>query len=307
MLAKFGYLLSAAILLSATTFAAATGKSADGDRVLLTAGDVVITVADFHHYIQERLDAGNEPEALTSERGLAQALENLMSIRVLAQRALEQGVELDDQLKWELELHRDRLLFRRLQALEVAEIMANTDWEAAAREEYIAHPNRFRTAEQVRVSHILISTQERSEEEALELAQALLRRLQEGESLSELAREYSEDPSAGQNGGDLGFFERRQMVPPFAEAAFALEQPGQLSEPVQTRFGYHLIQFHERKPAGRRDFSEVKEVLVQDLQQPLASRVRSRHTTAARSVDYEVDEELLVKLIRQRQSELQQE
>lgn len=112
------------------------------------------------------------------------------------------------------------------------------------------------TEEQVHARHILIrfpevgegKTQEQAEAEALARIQEIRRRIEAGESFADVAKEVSEDPGSKENGGDLGWFGRGRMVAEFEEAAFALE-PGQISEPVKTAFGYHLIEVLEKDPA----------------------------------------------------------
>lgn len=86
---------------------------------------------------------------------------------------------------------------------------------------------------EVKASHILVKTEDE--------AKKLLDEIKSGKSFAELASEHSLCPS-GQNGGDLGYFGRGMMVKPFEDAAFALENIGEVSEPVQTQFGWHLIQ-----------------------------------------------------------------
>ena len=86
-----------------------------------------------------------------------------------------------------------------------------------------------------------------------------------GEDFAALATELSEGPS-GPKGGDLGFFSRERMVPPFAEAAFALK-PGETSDVVQTRFGFHVIKVEKRREAGTVPLAEVKERIRQGLSQ----------------------------------------
>lgn len=85
---------------------------------------------------------------------------------------------------------------------------------------------------EVRASHILVKTEDE--------AKSLLEEIRAGKSFAEAAEEVSLCPS-GQNGGDLGFFGRGMMVKPFEDAAFAMENIGEVSEPVQTQFGWHLI------------------------------------------------------------------
>lgn len=89
----------------------------------------------------------------------------------------------------------------------------------------------------VRASHILVDTKQEAE--------SLKTRIEKGESFETLAQEYSKCPS-GRQGGDLGYFERGQMVPEFDQAAFSLPV-GQISEPVQTQFGWHLIKVTAQK------------------------------------------------------------
>lgn len=107
-----------------------------------------------------------------------------------------------------------------------------------------------RLGQEVRASHLLLTLPEFSQDTAAVYAQlmALRARLQQGEPFGALARAYSQDPSARYNGGDLGYFTALQMVGPFEEAAFHTPV-GQVSMPVRTRFGYHLLQVSDRRKA----------------------------------------------------------
>lgn len=109
-----------------------------------------------------------------------------------------------------------------------------------------------RTQEQVWARHILVEDEE--------TAQEVLQKLEEGESFVELAAEYSTDQTNNQAGGNLGWFSREMMVPAFADAAWELEV-GEISEPVQTDFGYHIIQVlgHEDRPISESAYEQLKE------------------------------------------------
>ena len=132
---------------------------------------------------------------------------------------------------------------------EVAAAGAATDEEVRAF--YDKNPEKFKQDEQVRASHILILADEKADEATKKTARAqidgILKRARAGEDFAALAREHSQDGSA-QQGGDLNFFGRGSMVPPFEQAAFALKI-GEISDVVTTQFGYHIIKATERRGA----------------------------------------------------------
>lgn len=124
----------------------------------------------------------------------------------------------------------------------------------------------YETPEQVRASHILVDSKEEAEE--------LLAQLKNGADFAELAKEHSKDGSAAQ-GGDLNFFGKGQMVPPFEEAAFALDV-GEISDVVESQFGFHIIKVTDKKPAATATFEEKKEEIRDTLfQQKLSERSAS--------------------------------
>jgi len=133
-----------------------------------------------------------------------------------------------------------------------------TDEEAKAF--YDKHPEYFRRPEEVRASHILVkvasdATKEKVAE-AKKKIEAIRQRLEKGEDFAKVAKEVSEGPSA-KKGGDLGFFKRGEMVKPFEDAAFGLK-PGQTSDIVRTRYGFHIIKVTDRKPASTTEFKKVE-------------------------------------------------
>lgn len=149
-----------------------------------------------------------------------------------------------------------------------SEIVENIDIaEADAKAYYEENPDQFEQPEQVHARHILIKVEENAGEEARAEArkriESVQQKLEEGEEFSALAEEYSEGPSKSR-GGDLGFFSRGQMVQPFEEAAFAME-PGEVSDIVETRFGFHLIQVVEGKAAGTQSYAEARPRIEQML------------------------------------------
>ena len=160
---------------------------------------------------------------------------------------------------------------------------ARADYAKAAKERYLAEPEKYTTPERIAASHILIKTGKRSDQEALALTEELLAGIQNGEAgFEEVARKKSEDRGSRAKGGSLGFFGRGKMVPPFEEAAFALTEPGDLSGPVKTRFGYHIIRLDERVPAEQLPFEQVEKRIIKELKAELARTVREEYFIALR-------------------------
>jgi peptidyl-prolyl cis-trans isomerase D len=122
---------------------------------------------------------------------------------------------------------------------------------------YQDHQEDFNRDEQVRARHILLSTSQRTREEAQREMAAIRRRIEGGEDFAAVAREVSEDPGSKDRGGELGFFGRGQMTPEFEEAAFNA-QVGDLVGPIDTPFGVHLIEVEGHREGGVRPFAEVR-------------------------------------------------
>jgi peptidyl-prolyl cis-trans isomerase C len=138
---------------------------------------------------------------------------------------------------------RNDLAINKMMEAEMASVPAITD--AEVKEFYDKNPDEFSG---VRASHILIRPQgpdDESKKKARAAAEDVLNQARAGADFAELARKHSADGSA-QQGGDLGFFTKASMVPEFSQAAFAL-QPGQISDVVETQFGFHVIKAVERK------------------------------------------------------------
>lgn len=180
------------------------------------------------------------------------------------QDALKEMGFTEEMLKGQI---KDGLTIKALIDKEVVQKVSVSDQQVRAF--FDDNPSLFRKPEQVKASHILISVPAGADEakkaEALASIQALKARIDKGENFAALAQEHSDCPSKAK-GGDLGFFGREQMVPPFSAAAFAL-QPGQVSDVVKTRFGYHLIRVTERQPETNMAFNDVKEAISTRLRQ----------------------------------------
>jgi len=147
--------------------------------------------------------------------------------------------------------------------------------EATMRERYEAHKLNYTSPEQRKASHILIKVAKDATPEAIDTAkkkaEAILLRIHNGEDFAELAKTESDDPGSAKQGGDLGFFGKGVMDPAFEEAAFDLKK-GQVSEPVRSSFGFHLIKLVDIQGGETKPFEAVKASIKEEIQNERAEQ-----------------------------------
>ncbi|NOR51874.1 MAG: peptidylprolyl isomerase [Gammaproteobacteria bacterium] len=139
--------------------------------------------------------------------------------------------------------------------------------ESLLKERYDSQIINYKTAEERRARHILISEDDNAEQKAEEI----LARINSGESFEELAKEVSEDPGSASQGGDLGFFGRGLMDKAFEDAAYLLKV-GELSPVVKSEFGYHIIKLDEVRGGETKSFEDVKQEILKEVQQEQAEQ-----------------------------------
>lgn len=155
---------------------------------------------------------------------------------------------------------------------------------------YEQYPERFNKGEEIRASHILFN--EADKDLALEIHELLLK----GDDFNELAKKHSQCPS-GEKGGDLGYFDRGKMVPEFEQAAFETEL-NDISDLVQTQFGYHIIKVTDKKAGGKFELAEIKEQLRQSMANSIVNHKIKKYTGELREkADIVIDEKIMSKKI----------
>jgi len=168
----------------------------------------------------------------------------LIDMKIVAKAAEDKKVENSEDFKKRLAFTRNRLLMDSLLASEGK--AATTD--DAMKKVYEDASKQISGEQEVHARHILVETEDE--------AKAVEEELKKGADFAELAKKKSKDPGAS-DGGDLGFFTKDQMVPEFSAAAFALE-PGKISDPVKSQFGWHVIKVEEKRNRKAPDFEQVK-------------------------------------------------
>lgn len=221
----------------------APAKATASDPVVLTVGDEKMTKSQFEALI------ASLPEQVrgTPKRKLA---EQLVELKAMAYEARRRKLDQAPEVKQRLAIQADQALANEM-ARDVGEHVKVDDAEARAY--YDQHKNEF---DQAKASHVLIrfkgspvplkpGQKDLTEEEALAKAKDLREKLVKGADFAAIAKAESDDASSAANGGSLGSFARGRMVAVFEEAAFSLPI-GQISEPVKSQFGYHIIKVDER-------------------------------------------------------------
>ncbi len=228
--------------------APAVAKPVPPDKVVLTVGDVTLTAAQFEMLVEAL------PEQMRANirgAGRKQFADNLVQVLALAQEGKRRGLDQTPAFKFQSKFQLDNYLA----GVTFGQIgKEGKVSEEDARAYYEQHKQEW---DSVAARHILIRFQgspvpvrtgqkDLTEAEALAKAQDLRKRIVAGEDFATLAKAESDDVSSGANGGDLGTFRHGQMVGPFDAAAFAMK-PGEISEPVKTQFGYHIIKVEKRE------------------------------------------------------------
>jgi peptidyl-prolyl cis-trans isomerase C len=188
--------------------------------------------------------------AMLPAEAFEQLLDRAITDRAMVNAARRAGLDQDAELRRRVRQAEENELRDALLRQEVLPRITDEALRARYAREQAGRPGE----EEVRARHILVANEAD--------ARAILVELQRGANFEELARRRSADPAA-RNGGDLGFFKRGDMVPEFAEAAFAL-RPGQVSPaPVRTQFGWHVIRVEERRAAAAPSFEDMRDALRQ--------------------------------------------
>lgn len=282
------------------------GKAEESDAVAVVVNGVAVTESEVQTVIQKalgRLKGQVAPQVLKmyQQKIRKDVLERLVSERLLEEQIKKKNITVSDEdvdEKIRQIAAQQQLTVDDLKALLVAygknidelreQARLGTAYEKLiesesagkinvtqeeAKKYYEENINQYKVPEQLRASHILISTRptepnsdpSKIKAEAMAKAESLLKQIKSGADFAELARTHSSCPS-GKVGGDLDYFTKGKMVPEFEKAAFALDV-GKVSGIVETSFGYHIIKATDRKKATTMSFDEIKADVTKTLEQ----------------------------------------
>lgn len=248
--------LAIAVALAAPLTAVLPLHASAEDKVIATINGKSITDADI---AVADAEIGNDMGSMPPEQKRMSLLEFLIDNQLFAEAAesnkLAEGPAFESRLNY--------LKRRALRELYFEKIIKASVTDADAKKLYDDQVKLLKPEEEVSARHILVESEEKAKE--------IKEKLKSGGKFEDLAKENSKDPGSKDNGGDLGYFTRGQMVPAFEDAAFNLAK-GDVSDPIKTQFGYHLIKVEDKRAKAPPAFEVVKDRILQSILLQRASK-----------------------------------
>ena len=271
---------------------------------LISEGDIGVSSDELKNAINYVVPDQQKENMRSKEKNMRGFLADYFTVKVMADAARAKGLDKDPRVQVQQAYSHNRLLTEAL----IEDFYASAkapNYEALAKEAYLTNPKRFDLPEQVQAEHILIAVSEKQNDAtALKKAKDLYSQaIKDKKVFAELAKKYSDDPSVANNSGNLGFFVREAMVEPFSNAAFAMKK-GEISKPVKTDFGYHIIHVLDQRKAGVQSFDAVKAQLIDEQKLVFKNAKRDEIVSKFRSSpDIKVDEEAVKEFVKKMQQQ----
>lgn len=238
-------------------------QAVEEQRVLLS-GDITVTEQDLQQELL-LLNGSERSQTLAGPGPLKEFIRQIYLSKRLAAEAERMGLEQQAVVQARLTAQRRWALSQALRE-HLEKQIQQPDFTALARQDYAVHHDKFQLPEQFKAAHILKKVNCDCERDAQrQKIEQILARLQAGQDFATLAKAESEEAASAAKGGDLGeWLKREQLVPPFADALAKLKV-GQISDVVETQYGFHIIKLLDHQPAHAQTFEEAQPALEQEL------------------------------------------
>ena len=283
------------ILVSFPLITPANDEMADTD-ILAQRGKGKVSQKDFEARV-ERIPESARRATLRDRNRVRDVINTLLLRAQLVADARDAGYDQEELVIRRMKLAADAELAEAW-VNHYVEIQPPADYEQLAYERYQLKQNNILSTENIDVSHILISTKERLDEEAKALAESLYQQLIVDPSIfDEFVIKYSEDPSASSNNGSFKNVKKGDMLEAFEQTAFALEI-GQISSPVKTSYGYHVIRLDGHSLPEKLSFDAVKAQLIEQEKSAHAERIKNAYLSSLTSLDVDMTQEALEEMVR---------
>ena len=281
MLDSLSRFIAAAVLAVLPVFAAAaapaSAPAALPPDVLAKSHWMELTRADYEAAL------GKVPEKLrwefaTSPKRIQDLLNGLLLNKTLAAQARAHGAGSDAFAKGPADESERALANAELKRIGDAAARdfdaKKKDFEAKARETYMISRDKYKRPEEVRFSDVAVAIKDRGDEAARKRVEEARQRLLAGADFATVAREYSDDPKAKENGGAMPLVSAKQLAPEFAKGVFALTRVGEISAPIKGPAAWHVVRLDERRPAGIQTFDEVRDRIMKTLRDRYIAQAR---------------------------------
>ena len=249
--------LSLSLLFIAPLSAKADAVVAKVDGMEITEQDIAVAAEDLAEAVQQM------PEEKRRDYYIA----FLSDLRLASKAAREAKLDENAEFKRRMAYRNEKVLLEEYLAAEARKLVT----EASMRALYDESVKQMKPEPEIRARHILVETED--------AAKAVVTRLKAGEDFAKVAGEVSKDPGSGAEGGDLGYFTKERMVPEFSTAAFAMKV-GDVSDPVKSQFGFHVIKVEDIRERPVPGFDEVKgqieQYLIRKTQQEAVMALRAK-------------------------------
>ncbi len=239
-------------------------KKQEGKTVATIDGDK-ISLQEFNAELDKI--PMNMKMMVASQSGKRDFLDRLIVKKLLLKEAKKENIEKSKEFQDRLSDIREQLIIESLLKNKVTAESKFSDEDL--QKYYDAHKEEFKKGQEIQTRQIVVKTEQEAKE--------IQTRVAKGEDFAELAKKYSIDPSAKTTGGDIGYHARGTLIPEFEEAAFKLTKVGQVTPPVKTQLGYHIIKLEGIKTGAYAAFPEVKEFIRQKITQEKQTEVLKKY------------------------------
>lgn len=279
-----GFVVVSFLILGMTTV------RAEEKDVIAKIGNRIITKTEFEELLKKR-----GGEVSLDKKMEINLLNNLVQTIALGDAARKKGLDKRKDVQEMMEISINGVLANVLVKEEVLDKVTVT--EAEAKNYYEKHSAQFKIPEKAKARHIMIKAETAAspdvKKKARERAEEVLKKIKTGEDFAKLAAEYSDDPGSKAKGGELGFLEKGKTFKTFDEAAFKLN-PGEVSDIVETPYGFHIIKMDEKKKEEVQPFESVRDTVMTKARDEMkAEKINEFLTQVMKDGDVKIFPEVL--------------
>lgn len=286
--------ISAATASHAQSNDASTSTGAPS-TVVAKQGTAIVTLTDIDAFAV-RIPEKERPGFFDNPQRLENLILQLLSQKQLAAEARKANLDQTPAVRSQIDMATDEVLSRaRMENLKAG--IKVPDFETRAKEEYVGHKDVYVVPGDLTVQHVLIATKTRDDKDAKALAETVAKEAKaHPDQFDALVEKYSDDDSKSSNKGVMKGVTNATFVASFVDASKALKNPGDISAPVKTKYGYHVIKLVSRTPDQQQTFAQVHDRIVEGLKADYVNRTVQKHVDEIHNQHIDANEALVASL-----------